>query len=285
MALSFLFCILIPLFAFMAIYDYILFFSLYIYIYIYHTSISFNHFIQFFIRSFFLFSDSVSYKIAVVVNDMADVNIDAELVRRGAGEVAHEREELLSLTNGCICCTLREDLLRTLLQLATSRSVDYIVVEGSGIAEPLPVAETFTFVEPVTQRSLGQYARLDTLVTVVDGPAFLHDFNSKDLLATREMEAAPGDERTVSQLLADQVEFANVILLNKCDMMDEESKAQLQALLHRLNPLAALHCTTHGQLELGNILNTNLFSMDVAAQHPMWLQEAREGEHKPETLE
>jgi G3E family GTPase len=221
----------------------------------------------------------------VVVNDMADVNIDVELVKRGAGEVAREKEELLSLTNGCICCTLREDLLRTLLTLAAKREVDYIVVEGSGISEPLPVAETFTFVEPLTQRSLSQYAMLDTMVTVVDGPQFMSDFRSEDLLATRGMEATPEDQRSLSHLLADQIDFSNVILLNKIDLLSPEERSSLSTLLKTMNPAARVYETSHSQLPLSAILNTGLFSMKAAADHPNWLVEARIGDHKPETLE
>jgi G3E family GTPase len=252
---------------------------------------------------------------------MADVNIDAALVQQGAGAVAQEQEKLLSLTNGCICCTLREDLLRTLLDVAASQAVDYIVVEGSGISEPLPVAETFTFVEPESGRSLGQYCRLDTMVTVVDGPAFLRDFNSGDLLATRNMAAAPGDERSISQLLADQVkdscifyivslhtfewflvfylrfyfidflrsslqiEFSNVVLLNKCDVLSEEDRGRLSVLLASLNPGASIHTTTRSVIPLDAIINTRKFELARAEEHPMWLKEARIGEHKPETLE
>ena len=216
---------------------------------------------------------------------MADVNIDAELVRRGAGEVAHEKEELLSLTNGCICCTLREDLLRTLLSLSAKREVDYIVVEGSGISEPLPVAETFTFVEPTTQRSLSQYATLDTMVTVVDGPQFLADFRSEDLLATRGMEVTPEDKRSLSHLLADQIDFSNVILLNKCDVLSDSERATLRTLLRTMNPNARVYETTRSQLPLSAILNTGLFSLKAAEQHPNWLVEDRIGVHKPETLE
>jgi G3E family GTPase len=223
-------------------------------------------------------------QIGVIVNDMADVNIDAELVKQ-AGNISEVREQLVELSNGCICCTLREDLLRSLLDVAASRRVDYVVVEGSGISEPLPVAETFTFVEPTTKRCLAQYARLDTLVTVVDGPAFLKDFECEDFLSTRGMATGPTDERKLSHLLADQIEFANVVLLNKCDRLSDSDRQLLHTLLARMNPDARIIDTINSGVDLPLILNTKLFSMEKAEANPLWLREARYAEHVPESIE
>jgi G3E family GTPase len=214
---------------------------------------------------------------------MADVNIDAELVQQGL--TIEAKEELVELSNGCICCTLREDLLKSIVELVTRGGIDYIVVEGSGISEPLPVAETFTFVEPSSQRALGQYARLDTLVTVVDGFAFLQDYQSEDLLCSRGMGATNADERTLAQLLADQIEFSNVILVNKCDRLSDEKRHELMTLVMRMNPAARVFETSHGNVDLSAILNTRLFSIEKAEKNPQWLREARYAEHVPETIE
>ena len=174
-------------------------------------------------------------RVAVVVNDMADVNVDANLVE-GQGTLVQAEEKMVPLSNGCICCTLREDLFVELAKLAARpEGLDYIIVESSGISEPLPVAETFTF-KDANGTSLSDVARLDTLVTVVDGASFLDELHAADTLRGRGWEAAEEDERTVAQLFCDQLEFANVIIMNKMDLMDNEGRARLRAILRRFNP-------------------------------------------------
>jgi G3E family GTPase len=187
------------------------------------------------------------------------------------------------MSNGCICCTLREDLLIEVRRLAEEGRFDYLLIESSGISEPLPVAETFTF-EDENGVCLGDIAELDTLVTVVDAVNLPRDLNGLDLLADREMALGENDERGISELLLDQIEFANVILLNKCDRVSATEADALDALLQKLNPQARVIRTTQAQVDLSQILNTGLFNMEDAANAPGWLAELR-GEHTPETEE
>jgi G3E family GTPase len=222
-------------------------------------------------------------KVAVVVNDMADVNVDANLVA-DQGALVQSEEKMVALQNGCICCTLREDLFVELAKLATRDGLDHILIESSGISEPLPVAETFTFKDE-TGTSLSEIARLDTLVTVVDGSAFLDELYAADALKSRGWEVGATDERTVAQLFCDQLEFANVIVMNKMDLMDDAGKQRLRAILKRFNPAAQLVEATYGQVDPKKLLGTGLFSMQKAEEHPDWLKEARIGEHTPESLE
>eukprot|EP00936_MAST-01D_sp_MAST-1D-sp1_P000190 g190.t1 len=224
-------------------------------------------------------------RVAVIVNDMGDVNVDAALIKE-QGALVHAEEKTIELSNGCICCTLREDLFTELARLASEGSgkLDHILIESSGISEPLPVAETFTF-KDATGASLGDIARLDTLVTVVDGTSFLDELYAAEDLQARGWEAMEGDERTVAQLFCDQLEFANVIVMNKMDLMDDAGRVRLRAVLKRFNPDAQLIEATYGQVPPGRILGTGLFALSKAEQHPEWLKEAREGEHVPETEE
>ena len=224
-------------------------------------------------------------RVAVIVNDMGDVNVDASLIKE-QGSLVQAEEKTIELSNGCICCTLREDLLTELARLASEGQgkLDHILIESSGISEPLPVAETFTFRDN-TGASLGDIARLDTMVTVVDGASFLDELYAAEDLRARGWEAAAEDERTVAQLFCDQLEFANVIVMNKMDRMDAEGGARLRAVLRRFNPKAQLIEATFGVVPPERILGTKLFDMKEAAQHPEWLKEAREGEHVPETEE
>ena len=225
-------------------------------------------------------------KVALVVNDMGDVNVDAALLRAGGESVVRADETMVELTNGCICCTLREDLLTTLAALAADdRGFDYVIVESSGISEPLPVAETFTFVDEQTGVSLGDVARLDTLVSVVDCSRFEQELATLETLTDRAWQAAEGDERTIAHLLVDQVEFANVLVLNKCDLIEPEQLASLKQLVRALNPKATLVEATRGAVDPTSVLGTGLFSLHAAEEHPAWLQEARHGEHTPETVE
>lgn len=222
-------------------------------------------------------------RVAVIVNDMSEVNIDATLVRDGGASLSRTDEKLVEMSNGCICCTLREDLLLEVARLAAEDRFDQLVIESTGIAEPLPVAETFTF-EDDQGRSLSEIARLDTMVTVVDACNFLRDYDSHDSLQKRGESLGPEDERTVVDLLIDQVEFCDVIVLNKADLIDTASCNRLQAILQRLNPRARIEIARFGQVPLAHVLDTGLFDFDAAAQAPGWLKELR-GEHVPETEE
>jgi len=222
-------------------------------------------------------------RVAVIVNDMAEVNIDSALIEKA--DVRQEKEKVIELSNGCICCTLREDLLSSLMDLAGQRRFDYVLIESSGISEPLPVAETFTFDNKTTGIRLDQHARLDTLVTVVDGANFQKELVSVQTTLSSGQAAYDGDDRALAQLLVDQIEFANVILLNKCDMLSAEEKADVKHTLKLLNPNALVFETTNSVLPVRNVLGTGLFTMTDAEKNENWLKEARIGEHKPETEE
>jgi len=222
-------------------------------------------------------------RVAVIVNDMSEVNIDARLVREGGAELSRAEEKLVEMSNGCICCTLREDLLLEIGRLARAQRFDYLLIESTGIAEPLPVAETFVFRDDDGQ-SLSDIARLDTMVTVVDAFNFLRDYSSLDQLHERGESLGEEDERTVVDLLIEQIEFCDVIVLNKTDLVSTEELAQLDAILHSLNPRAARVRSAFGRVPLETVLDTGLFDFDAAAEAPGWLAELR-GEHVPETEE
>ena len=221
-------------------------------------------------------------RVAVIVNDMGEVNIDAELVAGGV-DLNHVDEKLVEMTNGCICCTLREDLLEEVGRLAAEGRFDYLLIESTGISEPMPVAETFTF-RDAQGRSLSDLARLDTLVTIVDAVNFPRDY--EEALTLKEKDAALGedDERNVADLLVDQIEFADVLVLSKTDLVDEHARRTLHAVLRRLNPRADILPAEHGRVPLERILDTGRFDFAQAAQAPGWLAELR-GEHTPETQE
>ncbi|MDD0976893.1 MULTISPECIES: zinc metallochaperone GTPase ZigA [Pseudomonas] len=222
-------------------------------------------------------------RVAVIVNDMSDVNIDAALVREGGAELSRTDEKLVEMSNGCICCTLREDLLLEVDRLAKEGRFDQLVIESTGISEPLPVAETFTF-EGEDGRSLGEVARLDTMVTVVDSFNFLRDYSSRDSLQARGESLGEEDVRTVVDLLIEQIEFCDVIVLNKIDLISEDERQQLIAILNSLNPRAKMEISEFGKIPLDRVLNTGLFDFDEASRAPGWLQEMR-GTHTPETEE
>ncbi|MEV4421046.1 zinc metallochaperone GTPase ZigA [Patulibacter sp. NPDC049589] len=225
-------------------------------------------------------------RVAVIVNDMSEVNIDAELVdRTTTGESALSRvdEQLVEMSNGCICCTLREDLLLEVGRLAAAGRFDALVIESTGISEPLPVAETFTF-EDEDGVSLGSVARLDTMVTVVDAARFVDDLGSTDDIASRGESLGEEDERTVVDLLIDQVEFADLVVLSKCDLVDEERLARTEHVVRQLNRGARIIRAEHGDVPLAELLDTGRFDFDAAAEHPGWLQVLR-GEEEPETEE
>lgn len=222
-------------------------------------------------------------RVAVIVNDMSEVNIDAQLVRDGGAALSRQEEKLVEMSNGCICCTLREDLLVEITRLAKEGRFDYLLIETTGISEPLPIAETFTFADE-DGTSLGDVAQLDTMVTVVDGYHFLKDYSSQDVLAQRGESLGEEDERTVVDLLVDQIEFCDVLVLNKTDLMTPSEIGQLEGILKTLNPRAQLLHSSFGKVPLDRIMNTGLFDFDQAAEAPGWLQELR-GEHVPESEE
>lgn len=221
-------------------------------------------------------------RVAVIVNDMSEVNIDAALIA-GQGHLDRTEEKLVELTNGCICCTLREDLVEAVGALARQNRFDQLVIESTGISEPMPVAATFSW-EFEDGFRLGELARLDTLVTVVDASTFLTEIVRGEGLADRELSAGEGDARSISDLLTDQVEFADVILLNKTDLVSPAILDTVHTLLRRLNPTAKLIRTDHGIVDIGEVLGTGLFDPEAAAQTPGWDEEIADG-HTPETEE
>ena len=221
-------------------------------------------------------------RVAVIVNDMSEINIDGSEVQRDV-TLSRSEEKLVEMSNGCICCTLREDLLEEVGQLAREGRFDYLLIESTGISEPLPVAETFTFRDE-EGRSLADVARLDTMVTVVDGVNFLPDYQAAESLASRGETLGEDDERSITDLLIEQIEFADVILISKIDLISQHDREELIAILQRLNAQAQILPMVMGQVPLGRILDTGLFDFERAAQAPGWLQELR-GEHVPETEE
>lgn len=213
-------------------------------------------------------------RVAVIVNDMSEVNIDAAVVG-GEAQLSRTDEKLVEMSNGCICCTLREDLLREVNGLARAGKFDYLLVESTGISEPMPVAETFTFDLDGYEGLLSNVARLDTMVTVVDAYNFLRDYTAGEDLAAHNLAVDEEDERTIADLLIEQVEFANVIVINKLDLVTADEAGRLEAILRRLNPTATLVRAEQGQVAPAAILNTGLFSFDQAAGYRMWRQEPR----------
>lgn len=222
-------------------------------------------------------------RVAVIVNDMSEVNIDAQLVKSGGANLSRTEEQLVEMSNGCICCTLREDLLIEVSKLAREGRFDYLLIESTGISEPLPVAETFTF-EDEDGASLSRVAQLDTMVTIVDAANFLNDFNSWDDLTDREMGLSEEDSRNIVDLLVDQIEFANVIILNKTDLVSEEEVNELDQILHNLNPTARVLHATEGQVDLDAVMGTGLYSEEESQSRPDWLLVPR-GQEETETEE
>ncbi len=217
-------------------------------------------------------------RVAVIVNDMSELNIDAQWIAKENTYFKHSEERLVEMSNGCICCTLREDLLIEIAELARQKRFDYLLIESSGISEPLPVAETFTF-EDEHGAALSEIARLDTLVTVVDATRFEADFNTFDELPDRNLGVDEDDNRAIVDLLVDQIEFANVILLNKIDGVSHEEKERITQFIQAMNPGAKVLATTHSHIDPKEILNTGYFeAMDI--DHPDWLSGAA---HAPET--
>ncbi len=221
-------------------------------------------------------------RVAVIVNDMSEINIDSEIVQN---EVSLKRseEKLIEMSNGCICCTLREDLLKEVTSLAKEGRFDYLVIESTGISEPLPVAETFTF-EDEDGISLSDVANLDTMVTVVDAVNFLKDYEEAKYLQETGESLGEDDERSVADLLVDQIEFADVILISKTDLVSSNDLKRLKAILKTLNTVAEIVPISNGDVNIDKVLNTGLFNFEQAQQAPGWLKEMR-GEHVPETEE
>ncbi|MEM5460710.1 zinc metallochaperone GTPase ZigA [Paraburkholderia phytofirmans] len=222
-------------------------------------------------------------RVAVIVNDMSEVNIDARLIREGGAQLSRSEERLVEMSNGCICCTLREDLLVEIRRLAAEGRFDYLLIESTGISEPLPVAETFTFRDE-SGLSLSDVAQLDTMVTVVDACNFVRDYSSHDHLLDRGEAMGGEDGRTVVDLITEQIEFADVILLNKADLVRPEELTQLKGVLRSLNSRAEIVISSFGQVPLETVMGTGRFDFDAASQAPGWLREMR-GERIPESDE
>jgi G3E family GTPase len=223
-------------------------------------------------------------KVAVIVNDMSEVNIDADLVRDGGANLARTDEKLVEMTNGCICCTLRDDLLKEVRTLAENGRFDYLLIESTGISEPLPVAATFDF-RTEDDESLSDVARLDTMVTVVDAVNLLKDYSSTEFLGQRG-EALENDNRTLVDLLVKQIEFADVIVLNKVDDASPEQRDAARRIIRSLNPDADLIEANHGRVAFDRILDTGRFDFEKAQQHPLWYKELYGfADHVPETEE
>lgn len=221
-------------------------------------------------------------RIAVIVNDMSEVNIDADLVRNGDASLSHTEEKMVEMSNGCICCTLREDLLIEVGKMARENRFDHLVIESTGVSEPMPVAETFTF-EDENGQSLGDIAQIDTMVTVVDAPNFLRDYSSTESLNDRDQAIGKEDERTIVDLLNDQIEFADVILVNKTDLVSDEEVKKVHGMIRALNPQVIIHDTVNSNIQLSAVVGTQLYDPERASAHEGWLDSLVE--HTPETEE
>ena len=224
-------------------------------------------------------------KVAVIVNDMSDVNIDAALVEKGGADLSRTEEKLVEMSNGCICCTLREDLLEQVKQLSKEKRFDYLLIESTGISEPLPVATTFDFRDE-NEQSLSDVSRLDTMVTVVDAANLIKNYSSTDFLKDKGEVAGEADERTLVDLLVEQIEFANVILLNKVDLVSDKELKIIRAVIRGLNAKAKIIETNHSKVAMNEVMNTNLYDLKEAQNHPLWAQELyNPDDHTPETEE
>lgn len=223
-------------------------------------------------------------KVAVIVNDMSEVNVDANLVK-SENVLSRTEEKLVEMSNGCICCTLREDLMIEVERLAKEDRFDYLLIESTGISEPIPVAQTFSFADEENDIDLSRWSYVDTMVTVVDAFNFFKDFGSPERLMDRELTDIEDDYRTIVNLLTDQIEFANVILINKADLVSKDDLGFLEATLKKLNPSAQVTSTSFGQLDPKQILNTGLFNFEEAEQSAGWQEELNKEEHTPENEE
>lgn len=223
-------------------------------------------------------------KVAVIVNDMSEVNVDAALVEN-ENTLSRTEEKLVEMSNGCICCTLREDLMVEVERLAQENRFDYLLIESTGISEPIPVAQTFSFIDEENGIDLSRFSYIDTMVTVVDAFNFFNDFASDETLMDRRMTDIEEDYRTIVDLLTDQIEFANVILLNKTDLVTKEQRGALKATIKKLNPGAKIIETSYSKIDPQEILNTKLFDFEEAEQSAGWIEEMNKDGHTPETEE
>lgn len=223
-------------------------------------------------------------KVAVIVNDMSEVNIDAQLVKN-ENTLSRTEEKLVEMSNGCICCTLREDLMVEVEKLAKENKFDYLLIESTGISEPVPVAQTFTFVDEENNIDLSQFSYIDSMVTVVDCYNFARDFGSHELLRDRELTDMKDDYRTIVNLLTDQIEFANIIILNKVDLVDEQTVGMLKAAIQKLNPGAKIILSSYSKVDPSSILNTGLFDFEEAQNSAGWQKELEAESHTSETEE
>ncbi|TCT41101.1 zinc metallochaperone GTPase ZigA [Martelella mediterranea] len=224
-------------------------------------------------------------KVAVIVNDMSEVNIDADLVRDGGADLSRTDEKLVEMTNGCICCTLRDDLLSEVRRLSEDGRFEYLLIEGTGIAEPLPVAATFSWRDE-NDFSLSDLARLDTMVTVVDAVNLLREYGSHEFLSDRGEVAGDGDDRTLVDLHVEQIEFADVVVINKISAVAAEERENVRKVVRALNVDAKVIETDFSKVDLDQVLDTGLFSEDKASQHPLWAKELYGfADHVPETEE
>ncbi|MGO4035981.1 GTP-binding protein [Staphylococcus pseudintermedius] len=223
-------------------------------------------------------------RIAVIVNDMSEVNIDKDLVAEGGG-LSRTDEKLVELSNGCICCTLRDDLLKEVERIVKRGGIDQIVIESTGISEPVPVAQTFSYVDEALGIDLTEICRLDTMVTVVDANRFIKDYQSGDMLLDRDQAVSEDDERTIADLLIDQIEFCDVLILNKIDLVSEEEANRLEAMLRKLQPTAKLIRAVNAQVNIDEVLETGRFNFEAASQSAGWLQELEAGGHATHTPE
>lgn len=222
-------------------------------------------------------------RVAVIVNDMSEVNIDARLIQN-ENTLSKTEEKLVEMSNGCICCTLREDLLRGVERLANENRFDYLLIESTGISEPLPIAQTFTYQDEANNIDLSKISTLDTLVTVVDCYNFMKDYASIETLQQRKLSDMDGDHRTIVNLLTDQIEFANTIILNKTDLVNPKEVGMIQELIQKLNADAEIITSAMGKVPLNKILNTKRFDFDKTSQSAGWIAELN-NEHTPETEE
>lgn len=222
-------------------------------------------------------------KVAVIVNDMSEVNIDSQFVQNEI-KLSRTDEKLVEMSNGCICCTLREDLILEVEKLAKQKKFDYLLIESTGISEPIPVAQTFSFATGDELYDLTRFSQLDTMVTLVDAANFLKDFGSADTIVDRNMTNDEEDQRSIVNLLTDQIEFANVIVINKTDLVTEENLLLLEGIIKKLNPTATLIRSTYGKVDPESIINTGLFDYEEAEQSAGWIRELN-NEHTPETEE
>ena len=223
-------------------------------------------------------------KVAVIVNDMSEINVDADIVK-SKNILSRTDEKLVEMSNGCICCTLREDLMIEVERLAKENRFDYLLIESTGISEPIPVAQTFSFIDEECGIDLSRYSYIDTMVTVVDTFNFFKDFGSPETLMDRKLTDMEGDNRTIVDLLTDQVEFANVIILNKTDLVTKQELTFLKETLYKLNPSARIIESTFSKINPKEILNTGMFDFEEAEQNAGWIEELNKEEHTPETEE